>query len=82
MKTLIITLALAAISLLSYNRNAEVGKSEKATDATSSVNKTGTKNTPDPQKTHYEIKPLGHVRYLPYRSPYVNYLGAKGGEGC
>lgn len=82
MKTLIVTLGLIAISLLSYNRNAEVGKPAKATDAASSVNKTGTKKTPDPQQTHYEIKPLGHVRHLPYTSPYVNYLGSKGGEGC
>lgn len=82
MKTLIITLALIGISVLSYNKNAEIGKPVETTDAMATLNKTGSKENSNPDHLQYDIKPLGHVRHLPYTSPYISYSGAKSGEGC
>lgn len=82
MKTLIITLSLVGISLLCYNKTSEIAKPVETAPTMPSVNEVNSKEKQHTGEMLYNINPLGHVRHLPYTSPYVNYLGGKSGEGC
>lgn len=79
MKTTLLILSLAAISLFGYNKVTS-GSSVQSASGNAPVVES---HDNDPFASPYRlfIKPLGYERIPTYTRPYVNYSGIKG-EGC
>lgn len=79
MKTTLLILSLAAISLFGYNKVTSGSSVQSASGHAPVVGNHDDEQFVSPYRLL--IKPLGYERMPTYTRPYVNYSGIKG-EGC